>query len=261
MIRALFPCTLTLIATATLFGCAPELGDTPFLCNRGLPTCPEGYICQPDLDGSHPGFCVKEGFTPLDAKSSEASIDATSVDSGPSPDNLPSPDTESAAPLVVITEFMADPDAVGDESGEWFEVHNGGNIPLDLQGWTIKDEGSESHRIATSLQIPAKGFIVLAASGQAALNGGINAAYAYGYDNFRLSNTADAIILLDDADREVDRVSYSITEDFLITPGASLSVKDAFGDKSQASAWCTETRPWGGSSGDLGTPGSSPGCR
>lgn len=260
MIRACsYPLLIVTAALGVLSACSPELGSVPFLCNRGIPECPDGYTCRKEnLEDRNSWFCVKDGTQPPtpDSSPSEAS-----VDSGPQPDNGPQPDTGTPLPLVVVTEFLADPNAVSDGAGEWFELHNGGTVPVDLEGWTIKDGGTESHRIASSVQIPAKGFIVLAADGDVSQNGGVNAAYAYGYGNFKLSNTVDAIILLDASGREVDRVDYSLSDNFLITAGASLSVQgNPFGDKSQSSAWCTEKQPWSGSAGDLGTPGTNPGC-
>lgn len=40
-----------------LSGCAPDLGEVPFLCNNGTPRCPSGYECKVR-------YCVKEGTCP-----------------------------------------------------------------------------------------------------------------------------------------------------------------------------------------------------
>ena len=29
-------------------GCTPQLGETPFYCNKGVPKCPDGYSCEED---------------------------------------------------------------------------------------------------------------------------------------------------------------------------------------------------------------------
>jgi hypothetical protein len=48
-------------ALALLSGCMePQLGDAPFLCNNGLPECPEGYVC---VRGGNLAQCVREGVT------------------------------------------------------------------------------------------------------------------------------------------------------------------------------------------------------
>jgi hypothetical protein len=77
-----------------------------------------------------------------------------------------------------------------------------------------------------------------------------------------LSNTSgDEIILRDENGALVESFTYSTAKGFTVTEGAALSVKNPFGDKSSASAWCTETKMWTGSVGDFGTPGGSPGCQ
>ena len=49
---------LTLMVTMALSGCTLELGDTPFLCNKGgNPECPDGYECSESC-------CVKVGAEP-----------------------------------------------------------------------------------------------------------------------------------------------------------------------------------------------------
>ena len=52
---------LLLAAATVLCGCQPNLGDAPFLCNNGIPECPEGYVCE--RTGST-GICVRPGSTP-----------------------------------------------------------------------------------------------------------------------------------------------------------------------------------------------------
>lgn len=57
-------------------------------------------------------------------------------------------------------------DAPGDDNanlnGEWLEIHNQGKEPLDLAGWTVKDE-SASHRYTfpPGVTIPGGGVLVL----------------------------------------------------------------------------------------------------
>ena len=40
---------------------------------------------------------------------------------------------------LIITEVMANPSEVSDSDGEWFEVHNTTETPLNLGGWEIHD--------------------------------------------------------------------------------------------------------------------------
>ena len=45
---------------------------------------------------------------------------------------------------LLITEFMADPLNVGDSSGEYFEIYNTTGSPIDINGWIISDDGSNT---------------------------------------------------------------------------------------------------------------------
>ena len=47
---------------------------------------------------------------------------------------------------IVITEFIPNPIGT-DSQREWFEIYNAGADPVDLLGWTIKDDGTNSHTI------------------------------------------------------------------------------------------------------------------
>ena len=47
-------------------------------------------------------------------------------------------------PEIVINEIMQNPAAVGDGSGEWVELYNDGPAPVDINGWTIRDDGADS---------------------------------------------------------------------------------------------------------------------
>ena len=56
---------------------------------------------------------------------------------------------------VVITEIMQDPASVADGLGEWFEVYNPGNTPVDLNGWTFEDGNTDSFVVSASVVIPS----------------------------------------------------------------------------------------------------------
>lgn len=266
-------CALTLLAPTV--ACTPDLGLAPFKCNRGVPECPDDYVCV-KTGFPEPGICVKSGATPpkggdsgpADApKPSEAGGDLPprpdgtppTPDVGPQPDQAPPPSGK-----VVITEFMADPGAVNDATGEYVEVYNPGKASVNINGWTLRDNGSDKHVIAApgaQLIVPALGFIVLGRSSDKSVNGGLGVSYVY--TNFFLSNSAggDEIILEDPSGKQIDGFEYSSAKGFTISTGASYSVKNPLStDKSNGAQWCTESKTWSGSAGDKGTPGAPPGC-
>ena len=62
---------------------------------------------------------------------------------------------------IVVTEFMADSDAVSDTVGEWLEIYNATTSAIDLNGWTIKDDGSNTYTFPVSVVVPAQSYFVL----------------------------------------------------------------------------------------------------
>ena len=62
---------------------------------------------------------------------------------------------------LTINEIMNNPSSVQDSEGEWFELFNNGTISHDLNGWIIKDNGSDSHIISSSLIINPGEYLVL----------------------------------------------------------------------------------------------------
>ncbi|MBT4828085.1 MAG: lamin tail domain-containing protein, partial [Candidatus Marinimicrobia bacterium] len=53
----------------------------------------------------------------------------------------------SSSGSVMINEIMQNPSAVSDDSGEWFEIVNNGNLPINLFEYSIKDAGTDMHTI------------------------------------------------------------------------------------------------------------------
>lgn len=153
---------------------------------------------------------------------------------------------------IVITEIMANPDAVPDATGEWFEIMNVTSSTIDIEGWRIKDDGTDDHIITNGgpLYIDPGEILVLANNGNSTSNGGITPAYVY--SGVTLGNSGDEIILLDPQSEEIDKVTYSGA-----ATGKSLSLDpnhvDAT-DNDDPAFWCLASSVFG--MGDYGTPGS-----
>jgi hypothetical protein len=270
--RAAVAIAVALLVVAAA-GCpTPELGVAPFFCNNGEPECPDGYRCLKNV-------CVREGSGPVvaDARAKDGRPRERGAGEGGAPDGKqppdgaqppdrapdtrPHPDAPPPKAGVVVSELLANPKAVSDADGEWLELFNPGAAPVDVNGWTLKDKGSDLHVIAAaggSLVVPALGYLVLGRSTQKSANGGVNVAYAY--SGFLLSNSADEVILLDKSGKTVESFSYGTASGFVIPDGASLSVKSPGADKNLPASWCEETKAWPGSAGDKGSPGAAPGC-
>ena len=102
-----------------------------------------------------------------------------------------------SAQAVVINEIMFDPKAVGDDFGEWLELYNPSSKAVDLSGWTLRDQVSNTHTL-DNLSIGAGQYLVLGRYGATDANGNYDADYVYGED-FKLSNDGDSVIV-EDAD-------------------------------------------------------------
>lgn len=159
----------------------------------------------------------------------------------------------SAQSAIVVTEIMQNPSAVSDASGEWFEVFNTGTSAENLNGWTIRDNGSDSHVIAVDLIIPAGSYAILGRNSNATTNGGIGVDYQY--SGIILGNSADEVVLQRPDSSIEDSVIYGISG-WPSPAGASMELMSATLDNNVASNWTTATTVM--TNGDKGTPGSGP---
>jgi beta-lactamase superfamily II metal-dependent hydrolase len=161
--------------------------------------------------------------------------------------------------VVVINEIMQNPASVRDNRGEWFEVYNPGAEDVDIENWTIRDNGSDSHLIehGASLYVPAGGYLVLGKNGNPGQNGGYTADYVY--SGFTLGNGADEVILENRVGAIVDEVYYTGSSPWPDPNGKTMELVDAAQDNNVGSNWAEAVARGGtydGSGTDLGTPGA-----
>ena len=167
---------------------------------------------------------------------------------------------------LVISELMVDPAAVIDGYGEWLEVTNVGEVPVNLASFVVKDENTPT---ADGFSIPAP-IPVLVAPGATAvlcrhanpqLNGGVSCDYAY--DDFILAQNGDEVILVLDG-VEIDRVAYGGAGWPAVKSGMSLSLDPSALDGEAndfAAAWCQSPPGYTLPGGDRGTAGAiNPSC-
>jgi hypothetical protein len=155
---------------------------------------------------------------------------------------------------IVITEIMQNPSVLSDTVGEWFEIHNTGVDPVDIEGWTIQDNGADSHVIANGgpLVIPADGYAVLARDVATMALEGVAAVYQY--SSLFLANGDDELILLNASLAEIDRVEYDGGATWPDPTGASMMWLETSGDNNVGANWAEAVTVFG--SGDKGTPGA-----
>jgi len=181
----------------------------------------------------------------------------------PSPRNSASPrkfctqpprDQSSAA--IQINEIHRDPvNAESASWGQWFEVHNYGTTPVDLQGWTIVSGGTSQpdHTINQSLVVPAGGFAVLGRGADPLRNGGIEIDYNYftGLSSTIWLDPSDYLMLVDGANARVDSVAWTS-----LPRGIAKGLRPGIGPRANVdgSDWAFATSTFG--DGDFGTPGA-----
>ena len=156
---------------------------------------------------------------------------------------------------LVITEVMANPQAVSDNKGEWVELLNVSDHKILLNGLIIKDLGSNRHVIQPddTLSMDPGEYLVLAKNGDPAENGGVTAGYVY--QGFSLSNSEDEIILELEDGTLIDQVIYQ--DQWPLVAGASFELHaDHLNatENDDPQFWSQAVTPYG--AGDLGTPGS-----
>lgn len=167
-------------------------------------------------------------------ETSDAKVDAAKDAGGTGPD--------LAVGGLVITEIMYNPYGEGkilDANGEWFEIYNPGEAEIDLGGVIVHDAGKDKFTIAAGTKIAGKGYAVIAASADKALNGGVEPAYVYG-KNMTMNNTFDAITLEFNG-IAIDTVAYDLTKGWLNLNGVSLSLSPTSTDSvanDVADNWC-----------------------
>jgi len=149
---------------------------------------------------------------------------------------------------LLITEIMANPNAVSDTQGEWFELFNPTAESIDINGMVLSDNNNLGPVIASStgVLINPGSYFVMARSDDSALNGGFTADYTY--SRFSLGNTRDQIIISDSSGNFL-RIDYGAG---FVPNGGSMELIDTV---MLAENYAATTTVFG--AGDFGTPGTA----
>jgi Lamin Tail Domain/Secretion system C-terminal sorting domain len=150
---------------------------------------------------------------------------------------------------LIITEIMKDPLDYSDSYAEWFEIFNNSASSVDMEDYTITDDGGQSHTIS-GLVVGAYGVITLGKYADPNFNGEIAHDYIYGGTN--LDNGADEIILRDAGGTLVDEVWYDDGTLWPDADGASLMVIDYDLDNNDPTNWRSSSIAW--ADNDFGSP-------
>jgi len=159
---------------------------------------------------------------------------------------------------LVITELMALPGARGADEGQWLEILNPGDAPVELYAWTLESaDGVYDFGRDAPPTIEAQAIFLIGNSDQAA--GGVPVDHVI--DGVVAGVDGGRIAIVDALGNVIDEVE--IDGDWPVEQGASLSLS---GDRTNADAndlpdaWCPGLAPWE-DGGDLGSPGEpNPDC-
>ncbi|KAA3606164.1 MAG: lamin tail domain-containing protein [Calditrichaeota bacterium] len=156
---------------------------------------------------------------------------------------------------VIVTEIMQNPSAVSDNNGEYFEVYNTTTSAINIDGWVMRDNGSNTHTIDNggSLMVPANGYLVLGLNSNTATNGGVSVDYQY--SSWSLANGDDEVIL-EEGGIIIDEVYYDGGPNFPDPTGISMELLDINSDNNVGANWAEALSAWTGSAGDFGSPGT-----
>ncbi|RLB61912.1 MAG: hypothetical protein DRI90_10295 [Deltaproteobacteria bacterium] len=159
---------------------------------------------------------------------------------------------------LVITEIMNNPSGVSDSVGEWFEIHNDTNSPIDLSGLVIRHQATDPqavHTISQTVMVLPGGYAVLGINANASVNGNVTVDYQYA-NTINLNNTADYLAIETASQVVIDETSYDQVSG-LDPDGKSRSLNPnyltAF-DNDTDLRFCEATSPISGGT-DLGSPG------
>ena len=156
---------------------------------------------------------------------------------------------------LVITEFHANPAAVDDAAGEWFELRANAPVHLNaLELGTVVGEVKSAIEVEECIALGVGDYAILARGDEATVNGGLP--FVSATFEFALANS-DSGLFVSYGGEVVDQIAWSST-----TSGAATSLDGTFTDATDnddEANWCAAVDPYG--AGDLGTPGEeNPQC-
>ncbi|MFN0032371.1 MAG: CotH kinase family protein [Flavobacteriales bacterium] len=110
---------------------------------------------------------------------------------------------------VVVSEFMYNDDA-NNESGDWIELHNTLDIPVDLTGMYMKDNNYfNRYDFEVNVTIPANGYLVFAEDTSLFATQYPDAAFVQQPLGYSLSNADDAVRLFGFHDEALIDIEYT----------------------------------------------------
>ena len=159
---------------------------------------------------------------------------------------------------LVFSEMMVNPQVVADEVGEWVELYNTSGSPIEVSGYTFRDDDNDSWVLEGSMVVEPYDYFVLCADLDPSVNGGVpcDARFNRDYEGngMALANNPDELVLARPDGVEIDWLHY--TNAWWVA-GAAIGVDPEFldgGSNDDPSHWCVQDTVIM-SGGEAGTPG------
>lgn len=159
---------------------------------------------------------------------------------------------------LIITEIMANPTALSDTEGEWFELFNSSERDINLQNLILGRNGSDRHTITDSIILTPGDYYVMSRTAQAT---DVINQYIYGTDILLANTGAELTIFNAGTETIPGPVIFSVNygnSGFPTAAGASITLSPDHLNAADAllgTNWCTSSSEFG--AGDLGTPGTA----
>ncbi len=151
---------------------------------------------------------------------------------------------------LIVTEIMANPKAVTDTNGEWIEIYNTTNQPIDLTSLQIVKDTTKKPISGTNLIIGANSHFVIAKTESSLVS--YNALCAF---STTILPNSGATISLEINGVTIDSMTYPATAESKSWQLSSTKYNHI--DNDEYANWCVGTTAISGENSDLGTPGSS----
>jgi hypothetical protein len=216
----------------------------------------QGSIPEP-LPGKHYRIeinaSIDKGMGSLHLILDDSEIPVEVVSIGNDASGTLNPDTILGFGDLLITEIMADPNALSDTEGEYIELLNNSAKIINLKGLVIKRDTNNSHCITGDIELLPGDYYVLARSVNATNTPGI---YIYG-SSISLPNSGAVLSIYNKG--ESGELLFSVNygaENFPSKAGSSISLNPLVSDPSLAAigtSWCLSASTY--NTGDFGTPG------
>ncbi|MFV1885356.1 MAG: CotH kinase family protein [Balneola sp.] len=162
---------------------------------------------------------------------------------------------EGEVATIVINEIMYN-DTEELDSGDWIELYNSAEYPIDLSGWVIKDEDdTHEFKFANGTELSADSYLVIAADLEAFNNRYALNSDLFGELGFNLAGSSDQVRLYNNSGVLVDSLQYQDEFPWDASAdgtGFTLELKNSGMDNSRADSWSASTQP-GGTPGTVNT--------